>query len=128
MRFLMVAVGPERYAINADAVTGILARPGDSGPADPAVGPGPGQEPSRQVDLHRLIGARPARTGVTLVMRSGAATVHVPVDGAETILDVPASSIAPLPPFIFAGPPRLFRGLLESGRDRWLLLDEESLS
>jgi chemotaxis signal transduction protein len=129
MKLLMVSVGQGRYAVSADAVARIL---------DPELEPElrravqEGQaavegQPVRIVDLHRLAGETRTGTGVFLLVRLGSARTLLPVDQAEAIREVAPSAIAPLPPFIFAGEKRLFRGVFDDGERARLLLDEEAL-
>lgn len=129
MKLLMVSVGGGRYAVSADAVSRIVD-PGPGGGLEPAEG---GREASLDgrrypvVDLHRIAGEAAGRRGIYLLVVVPRGEVLVPVDEAESIRDVPPAAIAPLPPFIFAGEKRFFRGLFEDGPRRRLLLDEECL-
>jgi chemotaxis protein histidine kinase CheA len=129
MKLLMVSVGRGRYAVSADAVARIL---------DPQLEPQLRQvdrdgkasvegQPTRVVDLHRLAGERWEGAGVFLLVQSGGGRTLLRVDQAEAIRDVPPSAIAPLPPFIFAGDRRFFRGVFDDGAFARLLLNEEAL-
>jgi len=129
MKLLMVTVGQGRYAVSADIVTRIL---------DPQLEPQLRRAdedgravvdglPTRIIDLHRLAGERRGSDGVFLLVRWGGGQALLPVDQAESIRDVPPSAIAPLPPFIFAGERRFFRGMFDDGALPRLLLDEEAI-
>lgn len=127
MKLLMVSVGEARYAVQADAVTQIL---------DPA------QEADFQlgeaeaffrgerlplIDLHAAAGERRGPSPVYLLLEGARSRAFVPVDGAEAIREVPATAIAPLPPFIFPRPGRAFRGVFSDGHAPCLLLDLDGI-
>jgi chemotaxis protein histidine kinase CheA len=127
MKLLLVNVGRGRYAVAADAVTRII---------DPELEPGSPLLPGRTgddaeaypvLDLHAASGEMPRGSTVYLVLEAEGRRTAVPVDSAEEICEVPATAIAPLPPFIFASAPRLFRGLFHDPAGPRLLLDERAL-
>ncbi len=127
MKLLMVSVGGARYAVQADAVTQIL---------DPALEADLHLEESEAVyrgerfpliDLHAAAGERRGRFPVYLLLAGARSRGIVPVDGAESIREIPATAIAPLPPFIFPRPGRVFRGVFSDGSEPRLLLDQEGI-
>ena len=128
MKLLMVNVGEGRYAVPADAVTQIV---------DPAIEPEFRLEKSEAVfrgerftlfDLHAASGEHPGATPVYLLLQGVRRRAIVAVDAAESIREVPAGDIAPLPPFIFARPRRVIRGVFLDGDGPRLLLDEDALA
>jgi chemotaxis protein histidine kinase CheA len=128
MKLLLVSVGHARYAVAADAVAGIL---------DPSKGTdlnlgGLNREVTyrgSKVALVRLDTGQeeshPDRSRIFLVLEAAGKQALLPVDGAEAIRDVPATAIAPLPPFIFARQEKRFRGIFEEGGEPRLVLDVE---
>ncbi len=126
MKLLMVSVGGGRFAVAADAVVQIL---------DPALDHDVRSEAeSGEVvwrgQRHRVaewpeVPGRSSggRASLYLVLRHRLRGCALPVDSAETIQEVPAAAIAPLPAFIFSGGRRLFRGIFFDGREPRLLLD-----
>jgi len=127
MKLLMVSVGEGRYAVPADTVTQIL---------DPALEGDFHLEESEAVyrgerfpvlDLHAAAGERRGHPRVYLVLEGARRRAIVPVDGADAIREVPATAIAPLPPFIFSQPGRVFRGVFSDGGEPRLLLDQDGL-
>ncbi|OLD62621.1 MAG: hypothetical protein AUI47_11820 [Acidobacteria bacterium 13_1_40CM_2_68_5] len=127
MKLLMVSVGEGRYAVPADIVTQIL---------DPALEGDFRVERSEAVyrgvrlpllDLHAAAGERRGVATVYLVIEAARNRAIVPVDGADSIRDVPSTAIAPLPPFIFSRPGRVFRGVFSDGGEPRLLLDQDGL-
>jgi chemotaxis signal transduction protein len=127
MKLLMVNVGEGRYAVPADAVAQIV---------DPALEADFHLEDSEAVfrgerfpvfDLHAAAGERRGPAPVYLLLQGARRRAVVAVDGAESIREVSASDIAPLPAFIFARPRRAFRGVFPDGAGPRLLLDEDAL-
>ncbi|MGH9750504.1 MAG: chemotaxis protein CheW [Candidatus Polarisedimenticolia bacterium] len=130
MRLLLVRVGGLRLAVSADAVARIV---------DPAVegdflpgGPG-GRIRWRgteypAVDLRGVAGEPKGGEAVYLLVDRGRTSVFLRVDAAETIRDVAADRIAPLPPFIFATPRRFVRGLFADPDGPRLLIDEGAIA
>src|SRR5881296_836937 len=127
MKLLMVNVGEGRYAVPADAVAQIVdpALESDFHLEDcEAVFRG---ERLRLFDLHAAAGERRGPAPVYLLLQASLRRVVVAVDGAESIREVPAGEIAPLPAFIFARSRRTFRGVFPDGAASRLLLDEDAL-
>lgn len=127
MKLLMVSVGESRYAVPADIVTQIL---------DPALEGDFRVERSQAVyrgerlpvlDLHAAAGERHGEARVYLVVEAARSRAIIPVDGADSIRDVPSGAIAPLPPYIFSRPDRVFRGVFSDGGEPRLLLDQDGL-
>jgi chemotaxis signal transduction protein len=127
MKLLMVSVGEARYAVQADAVTRIL---------DPALEADFHLEESEAVfrgerfpliDLHAAAGEERGRSPVYLLLEGGRRRAIVSVDGTEAIREIPATAIAPLPPFIFQRPGRVFRGVFSDGSEPRLLLDQDGI-
>ncbi|HEU4402602.1 MAG TPA: chemotaxis protein CheW [Candidatus Polarisedimenticolia bacterium] len=129
MKLLMVSVGRGRYAVAADA----LARIADTTSGSEARRVGSERAVTVHgvsypvVDLHGMLGETPSRSCVYLVLEGKDGRAVLPVDKAEEIHDIPATAIAPLPSFIFAGARRLFRGLFSDGHESRLLLDASVL-
>lgn len=130
MNLLLVSVGRSRYAVAADAVERII---------DPALEPEFKREPLADeathrgeslpvINLHEISNEQQSDECVYLLLGTGARRAVVPVDSAEAIRDVPATSIAPLPTYIFASDRRFFRGIFSDGRNVRLLLDESALT
>ena len=129
MKLLMVDVGRGRYAVAAEAVERII---------DPALEPDFEEDPETGeatdgrsrfpvLDLHGATGEFSGGSCVYLLLGAAGRRAALRVDTAEAIRDVPPSSIAPLPAFIFAEPKRLFRGVFSDERGPRLLLDESAL-
>ncbi|HXH27424.1 MAG TPA: chemotaxis protein CheW [Candidatus Polarisedimenticolia bacterium] len=127
MKLLLLNVGRGRYAVTADAVNRIID-PGEEprAPLHPG-GAGEGAEGYPVLDLHAAAGEAPGGSRVYLILETEGRRTVVPVDSAEEIREVPGSSIAPLPSFIFASTPGLFRGLFPDSAGPRLLLDERAL-
>ncbi len=124
MKLLMMSVGGQRYAVAAEAVEQIT---------DPALDADFRRETGsaeaihhgvryRVVELHEAAD-RPGGSRLYLLLGDGPSRAMLPVDSAEAIREVPGTAIAPLPPFIFSGERRLFRGIFFDGREPRLLLD-----
>ncbi len=127
MKFLMVNVGEARYAVQADAVRRILDPAQEAGlevEGTEAVFCG---ERLRLIDLHAAAGEPRGRCPVYLLLEGSRSRALVPVDGTEAIRDVPATDIAPLPPFIFARPGHVFRGVFADGPSPRLVLDQDGM-
>lgn len=127
MKFLMVNVGQARYAVQADAVRRILNPAQEAGldvEGAEAVFRG---ERLRLIDLHAAAGEPRGRAPVYLLLEGSRRRALVPVDGTEAIRDVPAADIAPLPPFIFARPGHVFRGVFSDGPSPRLVLDQDGM-
>jgi chemotaxis signal transduction protein len=127
MKFLMVSVGQARYAVQADAVRRILdpAQEADLHVQEAeAVFCG---ERLRLIDLHAAAGEPRGCAPVYLLLESSRSRALVPVDGTEAIREVPATDIAPLPPFIFASPGHVFRGVFSDGPSPRLVLDQDGM-
>jgi len=127
MKFLMVSVGQARYAVQADAVRRILDPVQEADlhvEGAEAVFCG---ERLRLIDLHAVAGEPRGREPVYLLLEGSRSRALVPVDGTEAIREVPAIDIAPLPPFIFASPGRVFRGVFSDGGSPRLVLDQEGM-
>jgi chemotaxis signal transduction protein len=127
MKLLMVNVGEGRYAVPAEAVAQIV---------DPALEAEFHVEASEAVfrgerfpvvDLHSAAGEPRGPALVYLLLQGARRKAVVAVDGAESIRDVSAGDIAPLPAFIFTLPRRVFRGVFTDGAGPRLLLDEDAL-
>src|SRR2546425_5002186 len=127
MKLLMVSIGEGRYAVPADIVTHIL---------DPALEGDFRLEQSEAVyrgerlpvwDLHAAAGERRGGARVSLVLEGARSRAIVPVDGPDAIREIPATAIAPLPPFIFTRSGRVFRGVFSDGGEPRLLLDRDGL-
>ena len=129
MKLLLISVGRGRYAVAADAVTRILdpERQGDF------LREGGGGDATERgvrypvLDLHAAAGETPGPSCVYLMVEGRGGRAVLPVDSAEAIREVAASTIAPLPSFIFASSKRLFRGIFSDGREPRLLLDVDGL-
>jgi chemotaxis signal transduction protein len=126
MRLLLVRVGGLRLAVAAEAVARIV---------DPAVegeflhGEAGGRIRWRGVeypaiDLRGVAGEPGGDEPVYLLVERGSSRLFLRVDAAETIREVAADRIAPLPPFIFATPHRFVRGLFADADGPRLLIDE----
>jgi len=123
----MMKIGDGRYAVAADAVEQIV---------DPALEAEFRLEEGRAVyrgerldlvDLHAAACERRGPSPVYLLLQGARRRVVAAVDGAESIREVPAGEIAPLPPFIFALKDRAFRGVFPDGPGLRLLLDQDAL-
>jgi chemotaxis signal transduction protein len=130
MKLLMIRVGSGRFAVAADAVARIL---------DPGIEPGfrlaAGAERAiwrgaelPVLHLRRTLGEGDDEAALFLLIEGEGGRAVLPVDAAETIREIPADAIAPLPDFIFAEPRRVVRGVFEDGGRPRLLLDETALS
>src|SRR6185295_5625364 len=127
MKFLMVSVGQARYAVQADAVRRILDPAQEADLHLEGAGVVFRGERLLLIDLHAAAGEPAARAPVYLLLEGSHRRAIVPLDGTEAIQDVPASDIAPLPPFIFARPGRVFRGVFSDGPSPRLVLDQDGM-
>ena len=127
MKFLMVSVGQARYAVQADAVRRILDPAQEADLHLEGAGAVFRGEHLQLIDLHAAAGESPGRAPVYLLLEGSHRRAIVQVDGTEAIRDVPATDIAPLPPFIFARPGRVFRGVFPDGPSPRLVLDQDGM-
>ncbi len=128
MKLLMVSVGAGRFAVAADTVTQILDPDLERDfTRDPESG-----EVLRLGVRYRVIHLQEERpdgqsSRLYLVLRAGDGKAMIPVDSADTIQEIPAAAIAPIPSFIFAADRRAFRGVFSDGREPRLLVDVGAL-
>lgn len=127
MKFLMVSVGQARYAVQADVVRRILDPTQEEDLHLEQSGAVFQGERLRLIDLRAAAGAPPARALLYLLLEGSRSRAIVPVDGTESIRDVAPADIAPLPPFIFARPARVFRGVFSDGPSPRLVLDQDGM-